>query len=385
MSDAPQPVPIVAALPDTKPFVAPEELALRVGRSSLVRLGANESAFGPPPRALDAMRAALSEVSLYGDPDSLELRAKLALAHGCAVENVSVGAGIDDLMGLVVRAYLSPGDVSVATLGSYPTYVYHVRGHGARLEGVPYGADGTIALEAIAERARETNARVAYLANPDNPSGGFLSRDAVAWFFNALPPDCLLLLDEAYADFVPPAERLPDAIDARLVRMRTFSKAYGFAGARIGYAIGSPALIANLNKIRLHFNVNRLAQAGALAALAEPAFLESVVAEVARALEDYRALAMRYGLRTLPSRTNFLCIDLGSRARAEAMVEALLQRGVFVRKPGMAPLDGFIRVTAGSEAQRAIFAGAFGEALAALERAPVAVARSRGRARARTS
>jgi histidinol-phosphate aminotransferase len=366
-------VPIVAGLPEAKPFVGPEELARRVGRTSLVRLGANESAFGPPPRALEAMQVALPEVALYGDPEAIELREALAALHGCEVRNLSVGAGIDDLMGLVVRAYLAPGQVSVATLGSYPTYVYHVLGYGARLEGVPYAGDGRIQLDALAEHAHTTHARVAYLANPDNPSGGFLARAEVERFLDALPADCLLLLDEAYADFVPRAELLPDAIDPRLVRMRTFSKAYGFAGARIAYAIGSPELIATVNKIRLHFNVNRIAQIGALTALGETAFIEGVVADVERGRDEYRAIARARGLGTLPSRTNFVCLDLGSRARAEAMVEALLQRGVFVRKPGLAPIDRFIRVTVGTASQRAAFDTAFGDALAALERGPAVV------------
>lgn len=358
--------PLIEGLPPVRPFVGPEELARRVGRSELLRLGANESSFGPPPRALEAMRAEVARTAFYGDPESLALREALAQRHGCAVENVVVGAGIDDLLGLVVRGYCSPGDVSVSTYGSYPTYVYHAVGYGARLETVPYAADGSVALDALADRARATRARIVYLANPDNPSGAFASRDAVAEFVEALPPQSLLVLDEAYADFVDTSERLPDAIDPRMVRMRTFSKGYGLAGARIAYAIGAPELIANLAKIRLHFGVGRVAQAGALAALDDPAFIASVVAEVARGRAEYMAFAARFALGTLSSRTNFVCIDIGSRARAEAMVEALLERGIFVRKPGAAPLDGYIRVTVGTADERERFREALGEALAQL-------------------
>jgi len=342
--------------------VGPEELTRRTGRTSLVRLGANESAFGPPPRALEAMRAALEQIMWYGDPEALELREALAALHGCGVENISVGAGVDDLLGLAVRAYLAPGEVTVATLGSYPTYVYHVVGYGARLETVPYADDGSVQLEALAERAHATGARVAYLANPDNPSGAFAPREAVGRFADALPEDCLLVLDEAYGDFVAPADLLPDAIDPRIVRMRTFSKAFGFAGARIGYCLGSAETIETFNKIRLQFNVNRIAQVGALVALGERDFVNGVVAEVARGREEYRALAARFGLSALPSRTNFVCIDLGSRARAEAMVEELLQRGIFIRKPGLPPLDRYVRITVGTPAQRGELARAFGEA-----------------------
>jgi len=360
--------PAIAALPAIRPFVAPEELARRAGRTDLLRLGANESAFGPPPRALEAMRAELPRTSYYGDPESVALRETLAARHACSPDNITVGAGIDDLLGLVVRAYCAPGDVSVSTLGSYPTYIYHVIGYGARSETVPYAADGSVQLPALAARAHETRARLVYLANPDNPSGAFASRRAVASFVDALPADTLLVLDEAYGDFVDRSELLPDTIDPRIVRMRTFSKAYGLAGARVGYCIAPRETIETFAKIRLQFHVARISQAGALAALDEPDFIANVVAEVARGRSDYEALAARFARTTLPSRTNFVCIDIGSRERAEAMVEALLQRGVFVRKPGAPPLDGHIRVTVGTADDRLRFGEAFAETLLAAQR-----------------
>jgi histidinol-phosphate aminotransferase len=313
------------------------------------------------------MRAAVEHASWYGDPESLDLRAALAERHGCAAERVVVGAGIDDLLGLAVRGYLGPGDVTVATLGSYPTYVYHVLGYGARLETVPYRSTGAIDLAALAQKVHETGARQVYLANPDNPSGAFAGRGDVEKWLASLPDGVTVVLDEAYADFVSADELLPETGDPRVVRLRTFSKAYGLAGARIGYAIAPREIVDTFGKIRLQFGVNRIAQAGALAALQETEFVKDVVAEVARGREDYIALAQVFGLATLPSRTNFVCIDLGSRARAEAAVDALLRHGVFVRKPGAAPLDGHIRVTVGTADERSAFAVAFAEALSHLE------------------
>jgi histidinol-phosphate aminotransferase len=359
----PRRAPIVAGLPPSKPFVGPEELARRAGVTALLRLGANESSFGPPPGALVAMRDALAQTNWYGDPEAYDLRRALAARHGCAPECVTIGAGIDDLLGLVARAFLAPGDVSVSTLGSYPTYVYHVVGYGGRVEGVPYEADGSVPLHALAERARATDARIVYLANPDNPSGSFAGRAAVSEFLAALPSDIAIVLDEAYGDFARVDELLPRTDDPRVIRLRTFSKAYGLAGARIAYGIAAPQAIAAFDKIRHHFGVNRTAQVGALAALGEEAFVADVVTEVARGRDDYHALARRLGLPSLPSRTNFVCIDLGSRARAEAMVEAMLARGIFIRKPGAPPLDGCIRVTVGTPPERARFAAAFEEIL----------------------
>jgi len=361
---SPEPIDRLAALPALTPFVAPEALARRTGVAALLRLGANESAFGVAPAVLAAMRASLASIAWYGDPESADLRAALALRHGTTPDCLTVGAGIDDLLGLVVRAY-GAGRPVVATAGTYPTFFYHLAGFGATPVTTPYAEDGAVPLDRLAQLARSADARLVYLANPDNPSGTFAARAEVERFAAALPAGALLILDEAYADFVESAELPRFDGDPRVVRMRTFSKAYGLAGARIAYAVANPAVVRTLDKIRLHFGVNRSAQAGALAALGERAFVRDVVAEVARGRAAYARLAAGLGLSTLASRTNFVCFDLGTRARAEATVEALLLRGVFVRKPGAPPIDRCIRVTVGTPAERERFAEELAGALAA--------------------
>jgi histidinol-phosphate aminotransferase len=355
MSQHPQPAPAIRAVPATTPFVAPEELARRVGRSSLVRLGANESAFGPSPKAIAAMQAAVPQVAIYGDPESIDLRAVLAARHACAIENIVVGSGVDELLGLICRTYGAPGDPVLMSHGSYATFAYHVAGHGLELVTVPPFSDGAVDIEAMIAAARERSPKIVYLANPDNPSGSFAGRDAVARLQRELPPDTLFVLDEAYADFVDAAELLPEGIDERTIRLRTFSKAYGMAGARIGYALASREAIATFQKIRNHFGVNRTAQIGALAALDDPAFVALVVAEVALGRAEYHAFGKRLGLRTLPSHTNFVCFEIGTRQAAAAAMHGLLERGVFVRKPGEPPINGCIRVTVGTPGQRAFF------------------------------
>jgi histidinol-phosphate aminotransferase len=362
----PQPIPLVAAVPPMTPFVAPEELARRVGRDRLLRLGANESAFGPSPRAVAAMREAVALTSWYGDPESLALRSALAARHRCTIDEIVIASGIDELMGLIVRAFCGPGDACVATRGTYPTLFYHLNAYGARAEFAEPAADGAIVPEAIVDAVRRSNAKLVYVANPDNPSGTFVDRAMLAALREALPGDVLLFLDEAYADFVPREELPPDAIDPRTIRTRTFSKAYGMAGARVGYALASAETIAVFQKLRLHFGVNRTAQIGALAALDDDAFLRGVVAEVARGREEYRALGERHGLPAPPSATNFVCLGIGTRAEAEAMVATLLELGVFVRKPWAPPLDGYIRVTVGTVEERTAFAARLGEALSRL-------------------
>ncbi|HEY0615755.1 MAG TPA: aminotransferase class I/II-fold pyridoxal phosphate-dependent enzyme [Candidatus Elarobacter sp.] len=362
-SRVPQPTPEVAAIPAMTPFVAPEELARRVGRPELLRLGANESAFGPSPRAIGAMREAVSLTSWYGDPESLELRAALAARHGCAVEEIVVASGIDDLMGLIVRAFCAPGDACVSTRGTYPTLYYHLNAYGARAEFAEPDAAGGLVLQNIVDAVRRSGAKLVYVANPDNPSGGFVDRAVLAELRAALPDDVLLFLDEAYADFVPRSALPPDVIDPRTIRTRTFSKAFGMAGARIGYALAGAHVIAAFQKLRLHFGVNRTAQIGALAALDDEAFLRGVIAEVERGREEYHALAAAHALPSLASSTNFVCIGIGTKAEADAMVGALLELGVFVRKPWAPPIDGYVRVTVGTATERAAFAERFAEAL----------------------
>jgi histidinol-phosphate aminotransferase len=361
-----RPAPAIEAIEPMTPFIGPEQLMRETGRASLVRLGANESAFGPSPMAVAAMTAELERLAWYGDPDSYVLREALARKHGCRVEELVVGAGIDDLMGLVVRAFVAPGGAALTTRGSYPTFNYHVNGYGGRLVYASYTPAGRLDLDALAAVAVRERATVVYLANPDNPSGTFVEKGEMLRFLDALPGDAVLLLDEAYADFVDEAALLPARIEDRLIRTRTFSKAYGMAGARIGYAIASERVIGILQKIRLHYGVNRNAQVGALASLADDAFRRSVVEAVRQAREDYYALARELGLDTIESQTNFVCIDLGGAVRATTVMNELLTRGVWIRKPGLPPLDRYVRVSAGTSGMRAAFADALRDVLAAV-------------------
>ncbi len=358
-----RPAPAIEAIPATTPFVGPEELMRERGLAALVRLGANESAFGPSPKAVAAMAGELERLSWYGDPESLDLRDALAAKHGVRPGEIVVGAGIDDLMGLAVRAFVAPGAPALTTRGSYPTLNYHVIGYGGDLRTVEYRSDGHLDFEAIAAAARACRPALAYVANPDNPSGTFASAAALAQLRSALPPATLLLLDEAYADFVDPVALPPLEIDDATIRLRTFSKAYGMAGARIGYALMSERNARTFQKIRLHYGINRTAQIGALASLDDTGFCDWVVDQTARARADYYALARDLGAEYIPSHTNFVCIDMQRADRATYVMDALLARGVWIRKPGAPPLDRYVRVSAGTEPMRRAFAAALRDVL----------------------
>jgi histidinol-phosphate aminotransferase len=359
-----RPTLAIEAIPATVPFVGPEQLMRETGRSELLRLGANESAFGPSPKAVAAMTNELPRLNWYGDPESLDLRDALAAKHRCSPNQITIGSGIDDVMGLAVRAFVAPGAAALTTRGTYPTFNYHVIGYGGRLLYANYRNDGTLDLDGMLEIAQRERPAIVYLANPDNPSGSFASGAAIARFLAELPHDSLFLLDEAYADFVDEADLLPPAFEDRIIRMRTFSKAYGMAGARIGYGLASETNVRTFQKIRLHYGINRNAQIGALASLQDEAFREYVVRETARARNEYYALARDLGLGYVESCTNFVCIDLEKAERATAVMNDLLKRGVWIRKPGAPPLDRCVRVSAGTAEMRSAFADAFRAVLA---------------------
>ena len=349
----------ITRLPASVPFKAPEAIERARGEVFAARLGANESAFGPSPRALAAMQAAARRIAWYGDPEAHDLRAALAERFGLRPAEIAVGSGIDDLLGLFVRLTVAPGTPVVTSAGAYPTFNYHVHGFGGRLVAVPY-RDDREDLDALLDAVRSHDAPLVYLANPDNPMGTWHDAAAVRSFIEALPRDALLLLDEAYAEFVPAGVVPPvTPLDPRVVRLRTFSKAYGLAGLRVGYAVAEEGTIRALDKVRNHFGVGRVAQAGALAALGDGDHLAAVIAAVAEGRGACADLAASLNLATVPSATNFVAIDVGAAARARSVLERLQERGVFVRMPVVAPLNRCIRVTVGTEEERRIFAEAF--------------------------
>jgi histidinol-phosphate aminotransferase len=356
---------IVAALPAVVPFVPPEALERKVGRPLRVRIGANESAFGPSPKAVAAMAEEAKRINWYGDPEGFELRTALARRHpGATIDNITLGGGVDELLGLIVRAFIDPGDTVTMSYGGYPTFAFHVNGFGGRFATAPYRDDHNDP-EALADTARRAGARLVYLSNPDNPSGSWLPAAAQRELIERLPPGTLLVLDEAYADFAP-ADSIPeiDPEDPRVIRLRTFSKAFGLAGLRVGYAVAPADTVRAFDKIRNHFGVGRLAQTGALASLGDPEFIAGVVREVEAGRREYQRLADELGLKALPSATNFVSIDVGSAERAKAVLATLLEEhGIFIRMPGLPPLNRCIRVTIGTASDRAAFAEAFRQVL----------------------
>ena len=364
---APRLSQIVGGLPATIPFLGPEAIERQIGGALAVRLGANESLFSPSPRAVSALREAAFQSSFYGDPEGWELRVALAANHDARPENLVLGCGIDELLGLVCQAYLDPGETVVMSTGGYPTFAYHVNGHGGRFATTPYRDFQNDAM-ALVDLACREKAKILYLANPDNPTGSVLEPGLIAGMIAALPQNCLFLLDEAYAEFLEPAQ-LPEVAldDPRVIRFRTFSKAHGMAGLRLGYLFGAPETVRPLDRIRNQFGVGRLTQIAALESLRDRDHIAAVVAAVAEGRAHYARLADAAGCVALPSATNFVAFDLGTAARANALLKSLIENyRVFIRKPTFAPIDRLVRITIGPPEARAILADALLPAVAAL-------------------
>lgn len=361
---APRYTSLVGTLPASVPFVGPETQERARGASFTARLGANESVFGPSPRALEAIAEAASGAWMYGDPEVFELRTALAAHHGVAIGNIVVGEGIDGLLGYLVRLLVDRGDAVVTSDGAYPTFNYHVAGFGGVLHKVPYMGDHEDP-EGLIARARDTDAKLIYLANPDNPMGSWHDAARIEAMVAALPPGAVLALDEAYADTAP-VGAIPalDIGHPRVIRFRTFSKAHGLAGMRVGYGIAHADLVTAFNKIRNHFGMGRVAQVAGLAALGDQDYLVQTVSRIARARDRIGDIARAHGLTPLPSATNFVTVDCGHDGDfARKLVAALGAEGIFVRMPFTAPQDRCIRVSCAPDDALDAFAAALPRAL----------------------
>lgn len=317
-----------------------------------------------------AIRQAAGDTWKYADPENHDLKQALARHLGTSPANIAIGEGIDGLLGQIVRLVVEAGAPVVTSLGGYPTFNYHVAGHGGRLVTVPY-ADDREDLEGLLAAVGRENAPLVYLANPDNPMGSWWPAERVVAFAQALPETTLLVLDEAYCetaprDALPPIESLIDK--PNVIRARTFSKAYGLAGARIGYTLSTPGTAQAFDKIRNHFGMSRIGVAAAIAALADQDYLKEVTLKIANSRQRIGRIAADSGLAPLPSATNFVAVDCGKDASyARAIVDRLMSdHGIFIRMPGVAPLNRCIRISTAPDAEMDLLAAALPEVIRSL-------------------
>jgi histidinol-phosphate aminotransferase len=335
------------------------ELERELGISDIVKLASNENPLGPSPLAVEAMRAALADVALYPDGNGFELKRALAEKHGVGMDQITLTSGSDHVFELICRVFLGPGRRAVMSQYGFAIFAIAARAASADLvqtdavpadhPTMPFGLDP----DALCTESTEADTHVVYLANPNNPTGTHIGHADLTALVADLPDDAVVVVDEAYHEYLE-GEDAPDATrllaeHPNLVVMRTFSKAYGLAGVRVGYALASPVVSDLMNRVRLAFNPNQLAQVAATAALGDAAHLRATLAQNRAGMAQMRAGLDALGLRAMPSVCNFLCVDM-ERPGPEVF-QALLQQGVIVRPLVPYGLTDWLRISIGTEAQ----------------------------------
>jgi histidinol-phosphate aminotransferase len=341
----------VVELGGYRPGASGDEVKKRFGLREVVRLNWNENLFGPLPGVLEETSAALELAWTYPEDSYEEFRHALADWIGVDPAQVVPGHGIQALTIALVNAFVEPGDAVIIPSPTYGLYAQVCLGAGALVHRVEPGPSLAIDLEPVASLARAHNAKLAWVCDPNNPTG--LRIDAAEWsaFLAVLPPDCIAVVDEAYCDYIEPSTRIDRLSDianaAPVIVLRTFSKIFGLAGLRLGYAIVHPSLAPHINAVHEPFNVNRAALAAGLASLRRtdqlPARREQVRAARDALVEPLTAA----GLRSLESDANFVLIELGVDDRV--VCDALAQEGLLLRAGHELGLPGFVRVTTGAE------------------------------------
>ena len=358
---APDYVRAIAPYPPGKPI---SELAREMGlnEADIVKLASNENSLGPSPLALDAMRDCLPQLARYPDGNGFALKSALATKYGVKLEQIVLGNGSNDVLEFAARAFLKPGDSALYSQHAFAVYPLVVQAVGARGIEVPakdFGNDPQALLEAI-----EDDTRLMFIANPNNPTGTLILPDDLLRLIEQVPRHVLVLLDEAYFEYLAPAVA-PKSIEwltrfPNLLIARTFSKAYALAGLRVGFGLAQPDVVAMLNRVRQPFNVNSVAQVAAVAALGDTDHLQRSVRLNTAGMQQICAGLQRLGLTYIPSFGNFLSFRIGG---ATAMYQRLLKRGIIVRPVANYGMPDYLRVSIGLEAENEKFLSALASAM----------------------
>jgi histidinol-phosphate aminotransferase len=354
-------IPSIMPYPPGKPI---EEVQREYGLDSVIKLASNENPIGPSPRAVKAMREAAAEMHMYPDGNGFYLKQALAKKHRQKPESIVLANGSDEITDMIATAYIGPSENVVVSQHDFISYKLAAMMVGAKCKEVPlrdWRADLGAMLKVI-----DAKTKLVCIANPSNPIGSMVSRKELEAFLAKVPEGVLVLLDEAYAEYVS-ARAYPNGLrllkrHPNLIVTRTFSKAYGLAGLRIGYGFAAPEIIRNFDRVRPPFNANRMAQAAALAALTDEAHIRKAVATNEQGRKKLEEAFEAIGLAYVPSFTNFILVDVG-RPGGE-VTEGLLRKGVIVRPMGGYGLARHVRVTIGRPAENRRFIAALRRVLA---------------------
>ncbi len=354
-----------------KPGKPVEEVKRELGLTQVVKLASNENSLGPAPKAIEAVQKLASKMHIYPDADAHELRMALAAHLNVAPETLVFGNGSDDIIHLLGVTLLLPGDEIIQADPSFVRYESAAILNNAVCHLVPLTPDYRHDLPAMAARVNDRT-RLIFLCNPNNPTSTIISGEELARFLDSIPPQVVVVLDEAYYEYAAHAPEYPDALayvrDGRnVVVLRTFSKAYGLAGHRIGYGVMRPEIAGWLNRTREPFNVNYMAQAAAVAALSDTEHIARTLAMNAQGKCDLYAAFTELGLSATPTYANFVWVDV--KTDAKAVFQGLLHRGVIVRVSDSFRAPTHIRVTIGTPDENAVFLAALRDVLVELKHA----------------
>jgi histidinol-phosphate aminotransferase len=334
-----------------------EEVRRELGiTDDIIKLASNENPLGPSPRAVDAVRRALAEANRYPDGGGFYLRQAIARRHGVSEHEVILGGGSTEIIEMLARAYLADGDEAVLSQQSFVMYPIAVAAVNAKGIAVPATADRRHDVDAMA-KAVTPRTKLVYIANPSNPTGTYVTRSELTRFLAAIPEHVLVVMDQAYHEYVG-RDDYPDALDdlmagRNVIVLRTFSKIYGLAGVRIGYALGSAEVIDLLNRVRSPFNTSHLAQAAGLGALEDGAYAERCRKENAVERTFLETELGRRGVRYTPSVTNFVLVEFGRDI--QRLFLEFQKRGVIIRPVGGPGLAGCARVSVGTRRENEKF------------------------------
>ena len=342
--------PYIEQLQPYEPGRSVEETRRRFGLTHVVKLASNENPLGPSPLALEAIHANAAGVHLYPQ-GGLLLREALAERYGLKVANVIAGSGSDSIIAAIVRTFLCDNDEILTTEGAFGGFQVIAKSRGVPYKTVPY-RNWHYDLDALAGAVTE-HTKIIYLANPNNPTGTIFTRDEFERFYKHIPERVLVILDEAYFEYAHDHPCYPDSMHYRwdnVITLRTFSKAYGLAGLRVGYGFAHEDLIRNLLKVKMPFEPGQLAESAALAALNDTVFLHRSLELNARGMRRVPNELRARGIRIVPSEANFVMADFDSADEAGVFTSRLLERGVIVRPLASFGLPQCVRITIGTEA-----------------------------------
>ncbi len=342
-----------------------DELAREKGLTKISKLASNENPLGPSPFAIKEMTNTLWDIHRYPDMHAFALKSALCELYSLKPENIALGNGSEGIMGYIARAFLSPGLEVITSENTFIGFYILARSVGANLNCIPLTEDYRFDVKAMASAINEKT-KIIYIANPNNPTGTYITKTEFDGLMEHVPDHVLVILDEAYFEYANEFDDYPDSMDYRydnVITLRTFSKAYGLSGIRVGYGFGHEDLIKNLNKVKLPFEPNLMAQKAAIGALKDRPHLERTLSTNKELLDECVAFLEKNGLAPLKSVTNFITIRTGSTEASDYLFNELLNKGVIIRPLKANEMPDFVRISIGTKEEMDHFYSAMNEVL----------------------